>query len=318
MVVGRMEESAIRESVNAREEQPNRQLRQAAQSLRSEGLQDLYKRKLEASEDEQEKFETPQQQRQKRQQAGTLDEPIIIPNQEGHFAAQIDVASAERLPWTNEYFAFGEYSSDDKPVREVQTGSKLPGSIFVTQGGKYQELMSELRQLEEDTGFTPTDVVQAMEMLIQTGRVPKAFAKYPQYKEKVKAITRLMFDVEPGRGLPATVTIPINFDLMKQGAITPEEAFVTLNLMSPKKIAKVAHEADLYLGFVRVGEYQQKATNQQVQQFLSNEREWLVRYLLSKSQGDNPLLKTEADLQRALDSLPDILVTDAKKFFTPK
>lgn len=183
MVVGRMEESAIRESVNAREEQPNRQLRQAAQSLRSEGLQDLYKRKLEASEDEQEKFETPQQQRQKRQQAGTLDEPIIIPNQEGHFAAQIDVASAERLPWTNEYFAFGEYSSDDKPVREVQTGSKLPGSIFVTQGGKYQELMSELRQLEEDTGFTPTDVVQAMEMLIQTGRVPKAFAKYPQYKE---------------------------------------------------------------------------------------------------------------------------------------
>lgn len=121
VVVDGMEESAIRKFVNARGEQPNRQLRQAAQLLRSEGLQELYKRKLEASEDEQEKFETPQQQRQKRQQAGTLDEPIIIPNQEGHFAAQIDVASAERLPWTNEYFAFGENSPDDKPVREVQT-----------------------------------------------------------------------------------------------------------------------------------------------------------------------------------------------------
>lgn len=105
---------------------------------------------------------------------------------------------------------------------------------------------------------------------------------------------------------------------MKQGAITPEEAFVTLNLMSPKKIAKVAHEADIYLGFVRVGEYQQKATDQQVQTFLSNEREWLVRYLLSKSQGNNPLIKSEADLQRALDNLPDILIIDAKKFFTPK
>jgi hypothetical protein len=117
---------------------------------------------------------------------------------------------------------------------------------------------------------------------------------------------------------PQQLYIPINFELMKQGAITPEEAFVTLNLMSPTKIAKVAHEADLYLGFVRVGKYQQKATEEQVQRFLSNEREWLVRYLLYKSHKDNPLIKSEADLQRTLDSLPDILITDAKKFFTPK
>ena len=90
--------------------------------------------------------------------------------------------------------------------------------------------------MKKDTGLTPTDVVQAMEMLIQKGRIPQAFAKHPQYKEKVKAITRLMFDVEPGRGLAATVTIPINFELMKQGIITPEEAFVKLNLMSPQKV----------------------------------------------------------------------------------
>jgi hypothetical protein len=178
--------------------------------------------------------------------------------------------------------------------------------------------MTELRQLEKDTALTPIDVVQAMKTLIQTGRLPQAFAKHPQYKEKVKAITRLMFDVEPGRGLPATVTIPINFELMKQGVMTPEEAFVKLNLMSPQKIAKVAHEADVYLGFSREGEYQQKASEQQVQQFLSNEREWLVRYLSSKTQGDNPLIKSEADLERTLDNLPDILITDAKKFFTPK
>ena len=84
------------------------------------------------------------------------------------------------------------------------------------------------------------------------------------------------------------------------------------------KLFKRLFVADIYLGFVRVGEYQQKATEQQVQTFLSNEREWLVSYLFSKSQGDNPLIKSEADLQRALDNLPDILIIDAKKFFTPE
>jgi hypothetical protein len=127
-----------------------------------------------------------------------------------------------------------------------------------------------------------------------------------------------MLNVEPGRGLPATVTLPINFELMKKGIITPREAFVSLNTMSPQGIAKPAHEADRVLGFPRAGQYKQKASDEQVQELLRNEKEWLVRYLLSNTQGNQPLIKDELDLKHVLENLPDLLKTEAKKFFIPE
>jgi hypothetical protein len=303
---GGPEESAIREAINAIGDQPNRHMREAGQSLRNEGVRELEKLQV----------EIPQQQRQRG--AGKQNNPIVIFNREGHFSAQADVASGERRPWTNEYFAFGQHSPGDKSVRETQTGSQLPGSIHVAQGGKYEQLMAELTKLEQETGLTPTDVVQAMQMLVQTGRVPRALAKHPQYEAKVKAITRLMLNVEPGRGLPATVTLPINFELMKKGIITPREAFVSLNTMSPQRIAKPAHEADRVLGFPREGQYKQKASDEQVQELLRTEREWVVRHLLSYTKGEQPLIKNEQDLKHVLENLPDFLKAEAKKFFTPE
>ncbi|HBE21386.1 MAG TPA: hypothetical protein DDW51_28280, partial [Cyanobacteria bacterium UBA11367] len=306
------EESVIREAVDAIGKKPNQDLREAAQSLRQEGIDEFNKLGL----------ETPQQQRELRNAGIKADNPILIPTKEAALGAnaiaQDDLASAKRKRWTSEHYAFGYYSPGDKVVRETQTGSPLPGSIFVAQGGKYQELVAELRKLEQDTGLTPAAVVGAMQSLIQTGRVPESLAKYPQYEAKVKAITRLMLNVEPGRGLPATVTLPINFELMKKGLITPEEAFVSLNTMSPQGITKIAHEADQALGFTREGKYKEPAKPEQVEPLLQKEKEWLVRYLLSCTQGENPLIKNEQDLKQVLDNLPDLLKDEAKKFFIPE
>ena len=297
-------ETNIERIVSARGDRPYKDIRKASESLRNQ----------EAARNSLENI-----QQQRNEGAGTKDNPpIVIPNIEGHFAAQADVASARRKPWQRENFAFGQHQPDDIVATEQQTYSTFPGSIFVKEGGKYNDLMSELEVMKKETGLTPIDFLQGIEKLVQEGRVPPAFAKNPQYEKKLKAMTRLMMNVEPGRSLPATVTIPINFMLMKKGKMTPQEAFVDLNLMSPQKITKIAHRADEYLGFEREGQYKQKATDKQVKDFLEKEKKWLVRYLLSKTEGKKPSINNEKELELILDNLPDVLISEVKKFMSPR
>jgi hypothetical protein len=77
--------------------------------------------------------------------------------------------------------------------------------------------------------------------------------------------SRLVFDVEPGRGLAASVVLPTNLNLLRNGHITPEQAFVNLNQMSPLGAVKTAHGADRSLGFERKLQHKDPATSQSIQ-----------------------------------------------------
>jgi hypothetical protein len=122
------------------------------------------------------------------------------------------------------------------------------------------------------TGAKPQDIAQAMQQIAKNGKVPRVFAQDPKTKKQLLALSRLVFDVEPGRGLAASVTLPMNLNLLKGGHINSEQAFVSLSQMAPQGAVKVAHQSNMRLGFERQGKYATPVHGSKVDSMLSTER----------------------------------------------
>jgi hypothetical protein len=284
----------------------NKRIREAATELRSQ---------------ESVKIEMENQRNQVRQGAGrSADNPLIASGPSARFASQETVANRDRAPWTPQTIALSSSKSQESLVLERQTYSSSPGHIHVVGGGKYQNLPKELNHLMETTGAKPQDIAQAMQQIARNGKVPRIFDQDPKIKKQLLALSRLVFDVEPGRGLAASVTLPINLNLLKGGHITSEQAFVSLNQMAPQGAVKVAHESDKKLGFDRKGQYAATASNEKVESMWSTEREGLSHWLFSRSQGSNKIFENDKDLKELLrsDKLKNFLVEDVKEFYGQK
>jgi hypothetical protein len=178
------------------------------------------------------------------------------------------------------------------------------------------------------TGAKPQDIASAMQEIASTGRVPRFLAEHPEQAKKLSALSRLVFDVEPGRGLAASVVLPTNLNLLRNGHITPEQAFVSLNQMSPLGAVKTAHGADQSLGFERKLQHKDPATSQSINPMLSVEREALSHWLLSRSKGENQIFDSRKDLIQLLNGhqrgkngkpatgdLHDYLMREVNEFF---
>jgi hypothetical protein len=195
-----------------------------------------------------------------------------------------------------------------------------PGHIHVVGGGKYENAMTELNGLMAATDTNPVFIAQTMQQIARGGRVPRVFAQNPEHAQKLVALSRLMLGVEPGRGLAATVTLPMNLNLLRDGHMSSEQAFVSLNQMSPKGAVRPAFESDVKLGFDRVGGYKTPASPEQqraMETMLATEREALAHWLLPRSQGSAPLFSNKKELGELLRSgeLPGFLVQDVKRFY---
>jgi hypothetical protein len=113
----------------------------------------------------------------------------------------------------------------------------------------------------------------------------------------------------------------MNLNLLRDGHINPQQAFVSLNQMSPVGAARPAHETDVMLGFDREGEYATRPSKKQreaMDVMLATERETLAHWLSPRSQsGDNQLFSNDRELGDLLRSgdLPGHIVRDVQGFY---
>jgi Skp family chaperone for outer membrane proteins len=291
----------VRNIVQAEGDKLLKMIREAAISLRSDPLV---------------KAHHEHQKEQRQLGAGeTEDNPLIIGNAHGHLGAAESVANQERPPWTREHIALGQHTQGEMVVKEQQTYSSRPGHIHVVGGGKYENLIPELNAIKSATGTTDTEIVEALQTAVRTGRIPSVFTKNPEHEAKFKALTRLMFNVEPGRGLAETIMGPIRMDMLRQGSITPQEAFVDLNQMAPVGAVKRAHGADESLGFPRQGTYKQKATASEIQGHKNTEMETIIAWLYTKMNTAKPCFTSEQELRNFIkNELKERLQSEAGQF----
>jgi hypothetical protein len=281
----------------------NKRIREAAVDLRSQ---------------ESVKIEIENQRNQVSQGAGkSADNPLIASGPDARMASAEAIANRERPARTSQIISLSSGKSQESLVLERQTYSTSPGHIHVAGGGKYQNLPRELNHIMESTGANPTIIAQAMQQIARTGQVPKLFAQDPKSARQLLALSRLVFDVEPGRGLAASVTLPINLNLLREGHLSSEQALVILNQMAPQGAVRVAHGSDKKLGFDRVGEYKKPASANDVDLMLATEREGLSHWLHSRSQGKDPIFSNEKELKELLKSsdLKSHLVQEVKRFY---
>lgn len=280
----------------------NKKIREAAVELRSQECV---------------KIEIENQRKQVKEGAGkSPDNPLDASGPSARLASSEIISNRERSAWTSQIISLSSTKPKESLVSERQTYSTSPGHIYVVGGGKYQNLPTELNSLMLSTGTTPQDIAQAMQQIAKNGKVPTIFARDPEHKRHILALTRLVFDVEPGRGLAASVTLPMNLNLLKEGHLNPEQAFVSLNQMAPQGAVKVAHESDRRLGFDRIGEYKKTASERDIESMLSTEREGLSHWLLFRSQGENQIFSNEKELKELLKGgdLTKYLVQEVKHF----